>query len=1086
MGCDVVSAREFARALICAIGVAWCASITVAAEPVKNLPANPKHPPAAIEFNRDIRPLLSDKCFFCHGPDARQRKAGLRLDTEAGALAKLENGDRAIVPGDLEKSELYQRLISDEPETKMPPPKSGHSLTPAQIDLFKHWILSGAKWQKHWSFIPVQRPDLPVVHNLAWCRNPIDRFVLARLEREGFRPSPEADRITLIRRLSIDLTGIPPTPEEVDRFLQDKSPHAYENAVDRLLASPRYGERMAMRWLDGARYADTSGYQTDGPRDMWRWRDWVIEAYNSNMPFDQFTIEQLAGDLLPHPTVEQRIATGFNRNHRGNAEGGIIPEEYAVEYVADRAETTATVWLGLTMMCSRCHSHKFDPLTQKDFYRLFAFFNNIPERGRALKYGNSPPYMPAPTQEQQAKLKLLETELSNARHSLSDLAPQIASSQRDWEQRIARDKSPLGWFPANGLVVHYPLDGELINAVFREPREAYRAGSARAGSASYCDGRVGTAAKFDGKTHIDAHNVADFDYSDDFSWSVWVRPLGVASGTIFSKMINELEAKGVSLSLKQGRPHVYLGVRWLDDAIRVEAPEPLPPDRWSHIAVTYDGSKLASGVKLFVNGQPIKFKVNLDELNQPFQTTEPLRIGAGHGTTGGFHGAVDELRIYDRILDRDEIAALSVAETVSALAAIPESARTSDQQAKLRLCFVQHAGPEAVHSAYRRVVELTAARRRMVDSFPTVMIMEEMPQPRDSFVLLRGEYDKRGEKVTPAVIESLAAFPASAPHNRLGLARWLMEPENPLPARVTVNRFWQMYFGTGLVKTVEDFGSQGEWPSHPELLDWLAAEFMNPSTGETSASASRRKWDVKQMQRLIVTSATYRQSSNVTQALLQRDPENRLVARGPRVRFSAEMVRDQALAASGLLVEKLGGPSVKPYQPEGLWKDLSGTDYVQDTGDKLYRRGMYTFWKRTVAPPMMVLFDSAGRETCIVRESRTNTPLQALTLMNETSFVEASRRLAERVMQEATGTDARLTRAFRLVLSRPPRPAELKVLREGWQEHLERFRKHPESARGILTVGESPVDKSLDSSELAAYTAISGLILNLDEAITKE
>ena len=843
-----------------------------------------------------------------------------------------------------------------------------------------------------------------------------------------------------------------------------------------------------MRWLDGARYADTSGYQTDGPREMWRWRDWVIEAYNTNMPFDQFTIEQLAGDLLPNPTIEQRIATGFNRNHRGNAEGGIIPEEYAVEYVADRVETTATVWLGLTLMCSRCHSHKYDPLTQKDFYRLFALFNNIPEKGRALKYGNSPPYIPAPTREQQAEQRRLDAELVTARNKLQQLGPEIDRTQSEWESKLARESSPdwNSWFPANGLVVHYPLDGALVNATRPESDKAGRNGKIVDGQAKFVDGQIARAAEFDGKNFVDAGKLADFDYADDFSWSVWIRPTGSAGGTIFSKMVNEPEAKGVSLGLNKGKLNAYLGVRWLDDAIRVEIPEPIPTDRWTHVALSYDGSRLASGVKMYLNGVPVKLKVNLDELNQPFQTTEPLRIGTGHGPGGGFHGAIDDLRIYDRILDPAEAASLSVSNEVAGLAKIPSATRTAAQKEKLRLCFLQQAAPAGLRDTYSKVLELAAARRKLIEGFPTVMVMQEMPQPRDTYLLLRGEYDKHGEKLTGSVIESIASLPQGAPRNRLGLARWLVDPQNPLTSRVTINRFWQMYFGTGIVKTVEDFGAQGEWPSNPELLDWLAAEFMDPTMGSSANSAPAKKWDVKHLQKLIVTSATYRQSSHVTPALLQRDPENRLLARGPRVRYSAEMVRDQALASSGLLVEKIGGPSVKPYQPEGLWKDLSGTDYVQDKGDKLYRRGMYTFWKRTVAPPMMVLFDSAGRETCIVRESRTNTPLQALTLMNETSFVESARRLAQRVMLEETEPDARLTRAFRLVLSRSPRPDELRILRAGWEEHLARFRKTPSAAHGILTVGESPVDPRLNPSELAAYSAIAGLILNLDEAITKE
>jgi hypothetical protein len=1002
---------------------------------------------APVEFNRDVRPVLSGACFQCHGPDKAKRKADLRLDTEAGAA-------RVLVPGDPAKSELYRRITARADDERMPPPKSGHKLTAAQTDALKRWIEQGAKWQKHWAFLLPVRPPLPVVKNAAWPRNGIDPFILARLEREGLTPSPTADRITLIRRVTLDLTGLPPTPEEVDAFLADRSPDAYEKAVDRLLASPRYGEKMAARWLDAARYADTNGYQSDGERIMWRWRDWVIGAFNADMPFDRFTVEQLAGDLLPRPTLEQKIATGFNRNHRGNGEGGIIPEEYAVEYVVDRVETTATVWLGLTMGCTRCHDHKFDPLTQKEFYQVFAYFNNVPEQGRAIKYGNSPPFIPAPTRRQQEQLADLDARLAAAEKRFRALETDIAAAQAKWEKSL-----PAGtvWSPARGLVAHLSLSG--------------------------------SAGQFDGKRVLDAGNVGDFGFYDKFSLAARIRPQDGHGGTIVSRMGDTARADGYGVELHDGKVLVHLTKRWLDDALRVETERALPPGEWHHVAVTYDGSRVAAGVRVYIDGRPEKTKVLLDELNQTFKTTEPLRVGGGGGPEGRFRGGIADLRVYDDCLAPDEAAWLSVPETISDIAALPPAKRTPQQASKLRACFLEQHAPEAIRQAYRDVLDLRRRRVALVESFPTTMVMEEMPKPRDTFVLIRGQYDKHGDKVTPgvpAVLTSGGARRVSegqsdpsltrrALNNRLGLARWLVDRANPLTARVTVNRYWQTYFGTGLVKTAEDFGTQGEYPSHPELLDWLATRFMDSG------------WDVKAMQRLIVTSATYRQSSRVTPALVAADPENRLLARGPRFRLPAEAVRDQALAASGLLVERGGGPSVKPYQPPGLWKELTGTEeYVPDYGEGLYRRSLYTFWKRTVAPPALVTFDAAGRETCVVRPSRTNTPLQALNLMNDVTFVEASRVLAQRAMNGGTTPEERVTLAFRLATARKPRPAELRVLLDGYRQHLAKYQKDEKAARKLTAIGEASRDEKLDVRELAAYTTIAGVILNLDEVVTKE
>jgi hypothetical protein len=1024
--------------------------------------------PARVEFNRDIRPIFADICFQCHGPDKAKRRASLRLDTESGAFAE-RGGSRLLVPGDPTRSLLYQRLTASDTKERMPPVQTGRKLTPAQIDLFRRWIEDGASWQKHWSLIPPQRPSVPSVSDSAWMRNPVDAFILARLEREGLAPSPPAEKTTLIRRVTLDLTGLPPTPAEVDAFLADRSPDAYEKVVNRLLASPRYGERMAAPWLDAARYADTNGYQNDGERTMWRWRDWVIDAFNHNLPFDQFTIEQLAGDLLPNATLEQKIATGFNRNHRGNAEGGIIPEEYAVEYVVDRVDTTATVWLGLTMGCARCHDHKYDPIRQKEFYQVFAFFNNVPENGKAVKYGNSPPMLRSPTRHQQEQFAALDRNLATAENAFTKLVPELAAAQAKWE-KSGTPGALIEWSPSVGLLAHYPLDGDARDRVGPS-----RGGQWKEGAAAYTEGQIGKAGAFDGRSFLDAGDVANFGYFDKFSCGAWIYPNDAQGGAVLSRMNDTAEAEGYNLHLEGGKVQVNLVKRWLDDAIRVETEQSLSPRQWHHGFMTYDGSRTAKGIKIYVDGRPQRLRVMLDELNQTFNSTEPLRIGS-RGTGSRFRGAIDDVRIYDRVLSEDEVGWLATTDTITQIVALPARQRSNQQVGKLRAYFLEKHAPEPIRRAWQHVLALRQERERFLERIPTTMVMEEMSPPRDTFVLIRGQYDKRGEMVAAGIPGSLPPLPSGVKQDRLGFARWLVDPSNPLTARVAVNRYWQMYFGTGLVKTVEDFGAQGEWPSHPELLDWLATEFM------------RTGWDIKALQKTIVLSATYRQSSKVTPALLQKDPENRLLARGSRLRLPAEMIRDQALAASGLLVERLGGLSVRPYQPVGLWKELTGTvEYEQDHGASLYRRSLYTFWKRTVAPPAMLTFDAAGREMCIVRESRTNTPLQALTLLNDVTYVEAARVLAQRVLLNGSLTpEERLARAFQLATARRPRPTEVQVLRDSFQHHWVRYQADPAAARQLLSVGESPRPKQLDVAELAAYTAVANLILNLDEVITKE
>ncbi len=997
---------------------------------------------AGVDFNRHVRPILSGKCFQCHGPDAAPRQAGLRLDIESAAKGMTSAGRAAIVPGDPAASELVRRIASTNPATRMPPAFAGkEKLTAPEIDLLRRWIEEGAPWKGHWSFEPPRRPALPTVRNQSWPRNPIDRFVLARLEREELSPSPEAARTTLARRLALDLTGLPPPLADLDRFLRDSSPAAYEKLVDRLLASPRHSERLAMRWLDAARYADTNGYQTDGERSMWRWRDWVIQAFSSNMPFDRFTIEQIAGDLLPAATLDQTIASAFHRNHRTNAEGGIVDEEFRVEYVADRVETTATVWLGLTIGCARCHDHKYDPISQKDYYRLFAYFNRVPERGLVYNWGNDDPIVKAPTPDQQRRLQQLDRLLSDAGKKWLGTRNKLAREQTRWEKHVAQSPG-FDWTVTEGQVLHKSL--------------------------------AGAESRFDGRRSVDAGDVANFSFLDPFTVAAWIQPAS-PDGAIATRTEEWLEGEGYGVYLINGKVRLHITKRWTDISLRVETESALPMNRRRHVAVTYDGRRKAVGVAIYIDGRRQPLKVLFDELNWPIGVKEPFRIGAGGGPRWRFRGRIDEVRVYNKALTADQVGALSVTRHVSELARLAPETRTEAQAAKLRLCFLDRFASGKIRRARSGYQQAAADRDRFHDSIPTVMVMRDDPKPRDTFVLKRGAYDNPGEKVGAGVPSALPPLKPEWSPDRLGLARWLVDRSNPLTARVIVNRYWQMLFGTGLVKTVEDFGAQGDWPADPLLLDWLASEFIDSG------------WNLRALIKTIVMSAAYRQSSVVSKLLLDKDPENRLLARGARFRLPAETIRDQALAVSGLLVERTGGPSVRPYQPPGLWEELAGgKGYKPDLGEGLYRRGLYTYWKRTVAPPAMMLFDAPNRETCWVRETRTNTPLQALNLMNDVTYLEAARKMAERMFDQGGRAPAeRIAYGFRLVLARPPRPAEIDALLRARERFLSHYRANPSAAAEFLTHGESPSARH-DRVELAALSGVASLILNLDEAITRE
>ena len=1026
-----------------------------------------------VEFDRDVRPILSDKCYICHGPS--KQLAGLRFDREDVAKQALRDNKTAIVAGDPAHSEMVRRISLPTAAGRMP--QGGDPLSAREVAIIERWIEQGAKWQPHWSFVPPTRPAVPAVSMRSWVRNPIDAFVLARLDREGLKPMPAADRATWLRRVSLDLIGLPPTLAELDAFAADTSPNAYEKVVDRLLQSPRYGERMAFPWLEAARYADSNGYQTDGERDMWRWRDWVINAFNRNLPFDRFTIEQLAGDLLPNPTLDQKIATAFNRNHRGNSEGGIIPEEYAVEYVVDRVDTTATVFLGLTAGCARCHDHRYDPLSQKQYYELFSYFNNLPESGKARRLGNSPPLIKAPTPDQQRQLKQLDDQLAAAARAYAALQPELTRAQQAWERSLDPGTA-MTWAPAAGLVAHYAFDGDVKAAPTTATNTPLLL-TVQNGEAGFAPGVLGQAARFDGKTYFQGGDLAGFGsygrYDDKYSLAAWIYATA-KTGTIVSKSEDVIEPLGHGLTLHEGKVQYNNVTKWVDEGIRLQSVKELTLNEWHHVAVTYDGTRYADGVKLYVDGGEWKWDVLLDDANnQGPGKREPLRIGGGGGPENRFQGRIDDLRIYDRALSASEARMLATPSSITDIARLPEKERTPGQADKIRDYFLEHALPPAIKESRRRLGDAQSKRDQYYDALPTVMVMEEMPAPRASHVLKRGAYDAPGDRVSPTLPDFLLAAPGDYAPNRLGLARWLASPSNPLLARVTVNRFWQMLFGTGLVKTVEDFGAQGEWPSHPELLDWLATDFV------------RSGWDVKALLKTMVTSATYRQSSKAAAELLQRDPENRLLARGPSVRLTADVVRDQALAIAGVLVNKAGGPSVKPYQPARIWRELnSSEDYVQSHGEDLYRRSLYTFWKRTVPPPTMANFDASSRESCVVRRSVTNTPLQALDLMNDVTFVEAARVVAQRMIEEGGATpEARIRFAFRRATARLPRPAESDVLTAALRRELDNFRARPDAAKQYVSLGEYPRDEKIEVGELAAYTTVASLILNLSETVTK-
>lgn len=985
-----------------------------------------------VDFNRDVRPILADNCFACHGPDEKQRKAKLRLDTREGALAVLD----LKKPGE---SDLIRRILTTDKTEHMPPMTTGKNVSPAQVETLRQWIAEGAEYRGHWAFIAPKRPELPAVSD-GWGINPIDRFVLDRLRKENLKPSAEANKATLIRRVTLDLTGLPPTPKEIDDFLADTSPNAYEKVVDRLLGSIRYGERMALDWLDAARYADTNGYHIDNGRDMTRWREWVIDSFHKNKPYDQFTVEQLAGDLLPNATVDQKIASGFNRNHMINFEGGAIPEEYLTAYIVDRVNTTTTVWMGLTYACCQCHDHKYDPLTQKEFYQLYAYFNGVPENGLDGNRGNSAPLIRVLTKEQEARIATLKKELAELQSKRDQADPMIAAELAQWEKNPGVVKTT--WTPAkldkvrgkNGTTFTTTADGITVAGGPNPDRETYSFSLKPGVKASALRLEVfpddtlpmkGPGRSANGnfvmtgfKVTVDGKPVKLRSASADYSQ---------ADGIFDVKTLLQPNGKGWAIYPQTGKPHHAI----------VELAEPVAADKEIAVELQFNSP--------FGSHQFAKFRMLATNSATPHEGNPyPANI--------------------DAILKADP-------------------AKRSPADKKALADFYKANLSPSLRAMNDKIADLRKAIATEENSGATAMVMQEMPKPRDTFMLVRGAYDKKGEKVVPGTPAVLPPLPKDAPSNRLALAKWLVAPEHPLTARVTVNRYWQLFFGTGIVKTTEDFGTQGDYPSHPELLDWLATDFRDSG------------WDMRRLCKMIVTSATYRQSSAVSKELVAKDPENRLLARGPRFRLQAEFIRDQALAVSGLLNGEVGGKSVSPYQPAGLWEELmsrsdganwTAQSYTQSKGKDLYRRTMYTFWKRTCPPPSLATLDAPDRETCVVRRSRTNTPLQALVLMNDPTYVEAARKFAERLMIEGgKSTDEKLNLGFRMVTGRAIQDRELAVLKKVLERQKGRFQNDEQAALKLLSVGEAPRDAKLPVVELAAWTMVANSLLNLDESLTR-
>lgn len=997
-----------------------------------------------LRFNRDIRPILSDRCFLCHGPDSNQREADLRLDHADSALRPVAGGEgsHVLLPGHPEQSEAFLRITTDDDSLKMPPPESKLEITPDEIELIRKWIEQGAEYEGHWSFIPPVKIEPPAVQHSELIRNEIDRFTFHRMEEAGLAPNPPADRAKLLRRLSFDLTGLPPTLEELDRFIADDSEEMYERTVDRLLASERYGERMTADWLDVARYSDTYGYQVDRDRFVWPWRDWVIRAFNNNMPYDQFVTEQLAGDLLPNPTDDQILATTFSRLHPQKVEGGSVPEEFRIEYVADRTQTFGTAFLGLTLECCRCHDHKFDPFTQTEYYQLSAFFDKIDEFGL---YSYFTPAIPTPTlllstDEQKAEIKRLQDEAAAAEQALAEIAKQQQTEFANWLETARRPEM----FPS----------GEILHLDFEEV----------AGPNQKVAGIVGSAIELTGDDAVNTE-VGNFQRAQPFSVALWMRTPDLKERAVVfhrSRAWTDAASRGYELLIEEGKLSAALIHFWPGNAIRVKTVEQVPVGKWVHVGITYDGSSRAQGLQIYVDGKPAESETVRDNLTKEITGGggDNIAIGERFRDRGFKLGQVDQFRVYDRELTSNEMLFLAQTETSNEF---DRRFSEDDLEYYLRIVNAEYI------AQLKELQEKRQALNAYLEPISEIMVMRELAGAPPTHRLTRGQYDAPAEEVFAKTPASLSPLPADVPPNRLGLARWLTDPEHPLTSRVAVNRIWQMLFGQGLVRTPEDFGSQGVLPTHPDLLDWLAVDFVE------------HDWDLKRLVKLIVMSATYRESSTASEQARQIDPQNRLLSHAPTYRMPAEMLRDNALAVSGLLVNKIGGEPVKPYEIE-----VSFQPSKRDSGDALYRRSLYTYWKRTGPAPVMMTLDASKRDVCQVKREQTSSPLQAFVMLNGPQFVEASRGLAQRLLKEHAGeTEPVLSAMFRMVTSRVPTAAEAQVLENLFEQQLALFTQHPDQAKDYLTVGELQIDPQLNPVQLAAMTAVANALLNFDECVVK-
>ncbi|MEY5026329.1 MAG: hypothetical protein RLZZ244_1857 [Verrucomicrobiota bacterium] len=1026
--------------------------------------------PAPLQFNRDIRPILSDKCFGCHGPDKGHRKGGLRLDVREDALKPAKSGEIPLTPGKPDQSHLLARILSTDPDEVMPPPEAKlPKLTPAEIQTLRRWISEGAEYQPHWAFIslPPSAASAPA-HPLA--KTPLDRLLFQNLTQKRLQPRPEAKPATLLRRVSLDLTGLPPSPEEVRQFLADSQPNAYERLVDRLLASQSFGEKWASDWLDVARYADSFGFQVDRDREVWPWRDWVVSAFNRNLPFNDFVTWQLAGDLLPNPSEEQILATAFNRLHQQEAEGGSVEEEYRVEYICDRVQTFGTAFLGLTLECCKCHDHKFDPLSQKEFFQLFAFFDDIDEAGLYSFF--SPGDAPTPTlklvpEDGRKRLASLEKEASQAEQALAS----VAASQKEAFSRWLAQRTPAAQ-KLPGEIARFSFDslgkgGSLENSL--QPQKPAHL----KGENQLVDGRFGKAVRFTGDDPVSLP-VGRFDRVDPFTLSLWIQTPDAKERAVIlhrSKAWTDAASRGFELLLENGCLQWSLIRFWPGDAASIRTVQPLPLGQWTHVAVSSDGSGRAGGLRLFINGQPAPVQIVKDSLSRDIGPVgqDSLVLGERMRDRGFKDGLLDEVRVFDRELTPLEVA-FTHDESASLLAraAAPDSLSASEREALFQT-FLATASPE-----YAQALDTLKSRRaewvKLLNAQREIMVMRELPEPKKAYVLFRGQYDQRREEVFPDTPSALNPFPQGAPKNRLGLAQWLTSRENPLLARVTVNRFWQSLFGRGLVRTSEDLGSQGSQPEYPEVLDFLALQFV--SNG----------WDVKALLRSIVLSHVYRQESTADASLLTEDPENVLLARGPRFRMPAEMIRDTFLHSSGLLAPRLGGAPVIPYEMSEAFRPTPPAK-----GEGSLRRSLYTLWRRTAPPPAMMSFDASRRAVCSARRERTNTPLQSLILLNGPQYVEAARVLGEKLHVHSAGNPkAMIEEAFLSCLSRFPDSREREIASRLYEQQLHHFRNHPEEARKLLQIGNTPRSAQIPEAEAAAAAILAQALLNHDGSVVKQ